>query len=127
MHYKNILLIDDDDDDQEIFQAALGQVSATVFCSTESSACRALQKLQSKELAPDVIFLDLNMPVMNGEQFLVEIKRDDVLRHIPVIIFSTSSYPETIKHTKELGAHTFITKPDRFDDLTAILRSLIAA
>jgi CheY-like chemotaxis protein len=125
MHYKNILLIDDDDDDQEIFLEAAAEVSTTAICTALSDATLALQKLIKQELIPDVIFLDLNMPVMNGQQFLTEIKKIPALKHIPVIIFSTTSHVPTIKITKELGAFDFITKPDKYDTLVSILTKLI--
>jgi len=126
MPYKNILLIDDDEDDQEIFLAALERIPQSVVCQGVTNATMALRKLVDKQIQTDVIFLDLNMPLMNGQQFLKEVKQYEALRDIPVIIFSTSSNTQTIKETKELGAYDFITKPDKFDDLVVILRSLIA-
>jgi CheY-like chemotaxis protein len=125
MGYKKILLIDDDEDDQEIFLTAVEELSATVECIAMSDASQALAQLASKDLEPEVIFIDLNMPVMNGQQFLIEIKKKEELRSIPVIIFSTSSHPATIELTKEFGAHDFITKPDNFDRLVTILKPLI--
>lgn len=125
MSYQHLLLIDDDDDDQEIFITALEKVSQSVNCITFNNAKEALEALIKKEIEPDVIFLDLNMPLMNGQQFLVEIKKIEALKKIPVIIFSTSSHSGTIELTKELGAHDFITKPDKFDDLINLLKPLI--
>ena len=125
MPYQNILLIDDDEDDQEIFLEAVEQVSVRATCMVLSEARVALHKLSAKEIVPDVIFLDLNMPVMNGQQFLHAIKNEVALKNIPVIIFSTSSHPETIQHVKNLGATDFITKPGRYDELIEILTPLI--
>lgn len=100
MSYQNILYIDDEDD-TEIFIAA------------------------AKEISPEVIFLDLNMPIMNGQQFLEEIKKNEELKNIPIIIFSTTANFRAIQLTKELGAHSFITKPGRYDELVKILKPLI--
>jgi CheY-like chemotaxis protein len=119
------MMIDDDDEDQEIFLTALQKVSDSIACITMNNAWEALQKLKTKELQPELIFLDLNMPVMNGQQFLMEIKRDEELNHIPIIISSTSSHGPTIELTKLLGAHDFITKPDKFDDLVHILKTVL--
>ncbi|HET8964293.1 MAG TPA: response regulator [Chitinophagales bacterium] len=126
MAYQNILLIDDDIDDHEIFSAALGQLPGMVTYSAHSNATEALEQLTAELLKPDLIFLDLNMPVMNGQEFLTAVKRNEKLRNIPVIIFSTSSNSDTIRQTKELGAKDFITKPDRFDTLVLLLQSLLS-
>ena len=125
MLYRNILLIDDDEDDQEIFRTALEKVDLGVNCICLNDAREALDKLRSNQLQPDLIFLDLNMPVMNGQQFLMEIKNDDELNYIPVIILSTSSHRTTIELTKELGAMDFYSKPDKFEDLIGILKSVL--
>ena len=121
MHYQHVLLIDDDIDDQEIFLTAIKRVSASVNCIALDDATNALQKLIVKDLSPDVIFLDLNMPVMHGQEFLREIKKNEALKNIPVIIFSTASHSTTIQRTKELGAHDFITKPGKFEELVQVL------
>ncbi len=125
MLYRNLMLIDDDEEDQEIFNAALKQVSAEAKCVNYSDAAKALNALDSSKEHPDVIFLDLNMPIMNGQQFLMEIKKNEALKNIPIIIFSTSSHAATIELTKQMGAHDFITKPDDFDVLKNILKRLV--
>lgn len=124
MAYRTILLIDDDKDDQEIFLSALEQVTASVSVHTISNAHEALDSLLTGQLQPDLIFLDLNMPVMNGLEFLAEIKKG-ILSHIPVAILSTSAHRPTMEAVSRLGAHRFITKPDRFDELISILRSIL--
>ena len=124
MKYKNILLIDDDSDDQDIFISALGEVSDSVKCTVISDAVLALDKLRSEAIIPDVIFLDLNMPLMNGQQFLAEIKKDSVLNKIPVIVLSTTSHSAVIRDCRNLGALDFITKPDDYNTLIQILRRI---
>jgi CheY-like chemotaxis protein len=126
MKYQTILYIDDDEDDQEIFLSALNMVSPGLNLKSSYNAREALQKLQSKEISPEVIFLDLNMPVMSGQQFLAEIKSSKDLMNIPVILLSTSSQTSTIETMKVLGADGFITKPGNFDQLVQILKSLIS-
>ncbi len=126
MNYNSILLIDDDVDDQEIFVAAVKKINAGLKCNVQSKAITALEKLESKEVKPELIFLDLNMPVMNGQQFLLEIKKRNDLKHIPVIIFTTSNHAATIALTKELGAFDFITKPEKFDTLISILTPFLS-
>ena len=126
MKYRNILLIDDDEDDQEIFLTALSEVNSSIKFEGLYDARDALNKLSKKELFPDAIFLDLNMPVMNGFQFLERVKHKDFLKDIPVIIYTTSSQINTIKRAKDLGAHEFITKPSKYKDLVNILRSILS-
>ena len=126
MNYRNVLLIDDDEDDHEIFLSAVKVMERQVNCTLSYDATEALAKLLSKEIVPDVIFLDLNMPVMSGQQFLVEIKKNAALKDIPVIIFSTSSHFNTIQQMKELGAQQFITKPDKYEDLVNILKPILS-
>jgi CheY-like chemotaxis protein len=119
------MLIDDDIEDQEIFLEAIEQAGIAVNCTTLENAKEALHKLLGKDLAVDLIFLDLNMPIMSGSQFLAEIKKLDSLKDIPVIILSTSSDSNTIQQTKQLGATKFITKPETFDELVFVLKAVL--
>ncbi|PSL30355.1 response regulator [Dyadobacter jiangsuensis] len=125
MLYQNILLIDDDEDDQEIFLTALESTRKPVRCTVLDSARKALRQIIQGEIEADLIFLDLNMPLMNGQQFLTEIKKDEQLRKIPIVILSTSSNAATAMQVKQLGACHFFTKPDRFEDLVAILNEVL--
>ena|SRR6476660_4475962 len=125
MAFKNILLIDDDEEDQEIFMMAVDRLACGAVCKPMNNAQYALDKLQEGDIIPEIIFLDLNMPHMNGKQFLDIIKRDKSLANIPVIIFSTSSDPMTIQATKNSGAKDFLTKPGDFNHLVKMLHSYI--
>ena len=125
MLYQNILLIDDDEDDQEIFLTALECTRKPVRCTVLDSARKALSQITNGELEADLIFLDLNMPLMSGQQFLTEIKKDEKLSNIPVVILSTSSNVATVSEVKQLGACHVFTKPGRFEDLVAILDKIL--
>ena len=119
------LLVDDDEDDLEIFEIALNDTGESYQCITAANGVDALQKLEKEEaFTPDFIFLDLNMPVMNGVECLREIKKNVRLRDIPVIIYSTSSYIKDIEEMKRLGAAHFFTKPSSIDALSKILLAL---
>ncbi|HKC67299.1 MAG TPA: response regulator [Bacteroidia bacterium] len=118
-------LIDDDVDDRELFALALQDMDAKPAFYEASMACEALSILKNGEVMPDYIFLDLNMPKMNGRECLKELKNTTMLAHIPVIIFSTSSDPRDIAETKAMGAIEFITKPSKTSELTAILNNLL--
>ena len=105
------LLVDDDEDDKEIFCLALEQANPSIICHTASDGKEALKMLSNKSFLPDYIFLDLNMPKMDGKECLKEIRRQSHLSHVPVIIFTTSGAQKDIEDTKRLGANSFITKP----------------
>jgi len=116
------LLVDDDQDDQEIFNLALVDSGLKMKCVVSSSAVEALAMLKQEQYAlPDYIFLDLNMPRINGMQFLTEVKKNSRLQNIPVVIYSTSSHPKDIDATKKLGAAAFITKPSGIKELSHLL------
>jgi CheY-like chemotaxis protein len=86
------LLIDDDTDDWELFSEALAAVDPIIVCHHATGGADAFNRLRNREFStPDIIFLDINMPVMDGWQFLTQLKSEEALRHIPVIIYSTSS------------------------------------
>lgn len=65
------------------------------------------------EVEPDVIFVDMNMPLMNGKQFQSECTRLDELNNIPVLVLTTSSDQKTVEKSLRLGAWDYVTKPDR--------------
>ncbi len=125
MRYSRVLFIDDDEDDLELFLMAMKEIAASVQCLPFTSARSALTQLETHVLTADIIFLDLNMPIMTGQQFLSELKKREALSRIPVIILSTSSNLETINQTKALGAKHFITKPSNFKELKNILNRIL--
>jgi CheY-like chemotaxis protein len=120
-----VLLIDDDEDDQEIFTLALRDVASTIRFTALNSARTALDLLDAREITADLIFLDLNMPVMTGQQFLQELQKRPEPNPIPIFILSTSSDSATITLVRELGAKKFITKPDNFAALKKILHDIL--
>ncbi|HXR45453.1 MAG TPA: response regulator, partial [Pseudolysinimonas sp.] len=73
---------------------------------------------------PDLILLDLNLPRKDGREVLQEIKQDDALRHIPVVILTTSQAEQDVLQSYRLGASAFITKPVEIDRFFQVVRSL---
>lgn len=123
---KKFLLVDDDTDDSFLFGEVLAEVDPTIQFETASNGQEALEHLvtEGKPL-PDVIFMDLNMPRMDGKQCLFEIKQNERLQHIPVMMYTTSSHSTDIEQSMQLGAICFITKPSDSKELKNIL-SIIA-
>jgi CheY-like chemotaxis protein len=119
-------LVDDDVDDLEIFALAVEDLRVGVHCVTAADGIDALEKLRNDDgFTPDFIFLDLNMPRMNGKQCLLEIKKIQRLSSTPVIIYSTSSNRKDIDDTLKLGASHFLTKPSSISSLTQELSVLL--
>ena len=119
---KTILLVDDDADDRKDFQEALNEIDDTIHCVSAKDGQQALQLLKSGNGAlPDVIFLDLRLPRINGKQCLMQIKADDRLKHIPVIIYTTTKDEEVAEELQQLGAVHFISKPEDPEEIFYIL------
>jgi CheY-like chemotaxis protein len=124
---KTFFLIDDDADDTELFQEAIGEVDDSVACHSASDGRQALHKLHSKDgVVPDIIFLDINMPDMSGWQLLLQLKEDENFRHIPVIMYSTSSQKSDLEKAKDSGALCFVVKPDTFSRLKKIVEVVLS-
>lgn len=124
---KRFFIVDDDSDDQDLFIEAVNEVDNSIECVSASNCEEALDLLKNKRITlPDMIFLDLNMPRLNGKQCLAELKRESHLRHIPVIIYSTSSEKRDIDETTKLGAAHFLTKPNKFEELCKALSFVLS-
>lgn len=121
---RTIFLIDDDEDDRWLFTEALTRTVPFVKCSTASDGREAIEKLHKFLKPPDLIFLDLNMPGMDGKKILTELKHDIKLSSIPVIVYSTSNYHKDIEEAKRLGASDFIIKPSDYTELCNMFRKL---
>ena len=120
-------IVDDDIDDQDLFIEAVSEVDKTIKCMSVSNCEEALDLLRNKKInLPDMIFLDLNMPRLNGKQCLAELKKEAHLAHIPVIIYSTSSEKRDIEETSRLGAAHFLTKPNKFEDLCKAISFVVS-
>jgi CheY-like chemotaxis protein len=120
-------MIDDDQEDQELFSDTLFSIDPSIVCIKPYDGEQALQMLtQASAALPDYIFVDLNMPVMNGFEFLEAIKKSPSLQHIPVIIYTTSANPKHKEQAMKLGASHFITKPSSLNELKNELKKLIS-
>lgn len=119
-----IFLVDDDADDREIFALAMAEVNPSYQCITAKNGIEALHKLKDGDVKPDYIFLDLNMPLMNGKQCLTEIKNRPECRDIPVVIYTTSSERRDKDQVLAMGASAFITKAAEIEDVISSLRDL---
>lgn len=122
---KFFLLADDDQDDAELFNEALTIANPAIKLHhvEDGQAVFSFLSNPNKE-KPNLIFLDLNMPAMNGWQCLSKLKNDVSLKEIPVIMYSTSSNPREKAIAIDLGAVGFVTKPTDFNVLTKVLQTI---
>ena len=106
-----ILIIDDSAFDRIFFKDAIHEIDPTCECREAINGVEGLKQLRQKRPLPDYIFLDLNMPLINGKECLAEIVKDDELKSIPVIIYSTGDYVDNKDLTSKYGAAYFLSKP----------------
>ena len=122
---RSIVLVDDDRDDQEIFRSACAKVDTSVHVVGFENGMLALEGLSSLPSQPDVIFLDLNMPRLNGVEVLEELKHSSELKDISVIIYSTSFDMRVKEKCSRLGAVAIMEKPNCFETLCTNLETVL--
>lgn len=118
------LLADDDLDDASLFCEALSEIDPALKCYTVENGRQVFEFLSHQTDKPDIIFLDINMPIMNGWDCLRKLKADSDLKSIPAIMYSTSSSKKDIDMAYNLGALAFLSKPEEFDELSSILKTV---
>jgi CheY-like chemotaxis protein len=124
---KKFLLADDDQDDTDLFLEALKNIDDSIELSAARNGAEALKKLNKHLPVPEIIFLDINMPEMNGWDCLMNIKQSDRFKDIPVVMFSTSSTSINGKKAIQSGAVGYLEKPTSFLKLKDFLEQLTQA
>lgn len=119
------LLVDDDQDDQEFFQLAINEIARDLECDFYSNPVDAISALSKGITKPDIIFLDLNMPLMTGIQCMIELKKIDLVTRTPIIIYSTSSDPRFYSEALMNGAKDYVIKPNKISDLIKLLKTVL--
>ncbi len=119
-----ILIVDDDAEDIELFTEAVLEIDESINCVEAYNGLEALKVLKRNAFLPNIIFLDINMPLMNGRKCLEEIKKSPSYSHIPVIIYSTTTDAKQIEECRNLGAD-FLTKPSSFEELIQSLKKIL--
>ena len=121
-----VLNVDDDQEDREFFCDALREIDPSITCIVASGGMAALSMLQRQSPLPDYIFLDINMPMMDGKQCLKALKNIPAFESIPVIMYSTSTDTREIQECYKLGAVDFLIKPHSYEKLVNDLSSIFA-
>lgn len=120
-----IILAEDDKDDQELFMEALDATNVPCEVTTVGNGQQLVDALKDPDEAkPDIVFIDINMPIKGGKQALAEIKSDAELKDIPAVMLSTSNHPADIEETFNEGANLYIQKPSSFEGFILVLKKV---
>jgi CheY-like chemotaxis protein len=119
-----VMNIDDDQDDRVLFCDAILEIDPRIQCITKSNAEEALMYLREASKLPSLIFLDVNMPSMDGKECLHELKKNEKLASIPVVVLSTTRNPKEIREFKKLGAD-FLHKESNYQRYVESIRSKV--
>jgi CheY-like chemotaxis protein len=124
-----ILLVDDDPADADLVQEALRESAVPSQVNVVPDGTEALAYLRGQgpyaaAILPDLILLDLKMPRKSGLDVLAEIKADEALRRIPVILLTRSDAPEDILKAYDLQASCYITKPQDLEEFQRVMNTL---
>ena len=124
---KHILLIDDDQDDAELFSDAVEELGMDVVIDHFVDGNEGIAKLRRDAIRrPDIVFLDINMPHINGWDCLRELKTIAQLNKIPIVMYSTSNFDNQGVKPEDVGATAFLTKPSNFEELKQRISSLFS-
>jgi len=122
----NVFLADDDSDDRTFFSDALREIPIQTKISEFNNGVDLMASLLANDTQkPDVIFLDLKMPMMDGFECLADIR--DLVKYAdtPVIIYSTSYHPKEITRLNEMGASLYLQKPSSYNQLKTLLHKCL--
>lgn len=125
----NILLVEDDPSDVLLTKKALAQAGIAESLNVARDGVEALEFLRregqdSAAKRPDLILLDLNMPRMDGREFLQVVKADKNTKRIPVVVLTTSDSQVDVEQSYDLHANCFITKPVNYDQFNSMMQKL---
>jgi CheY-like chemotaxis protein len=123
------LLVEDNPGDVRLTREALREGDQQIRLSVVNDGLEAMQYLRregtySEAERPNLILLDLNLPRKSGREVLSEIKSDDNLRAIPVVVMTSSDAPPDIRRAYDLQANCYVTKPADFDAFVTVVRSI---
>lgn len=120
-----ILMAEDDEDDQDFFKLALAEVNSAAELKIMTDGQALMKHLDSiGDVHPDILFLDINMPIKSGDICLKEIRSNATFDKLPVVVFTTSQSPNDIRMLYDYGANLFVTKPTKIESLKIMLEKI---
>lgn len=126
MNTLNILLIEDDKIEIMKLNRTIDKLNLNHNIIEANNGEDALNYLSKKENLPDIILLDLNMPKINGIEFLSILKKDEVLKHIPTIVLTTSNNNHDLMECYKIGIAGYILKPLKYEDYVSKIEKLLS-
>jgi CheY-like chemotaxis protein len=130
----SVIITDDDLDDQEFLMTAIKQLDPNATIRTANDGLQLLDMLLKRnefqhtdQPLPDLIILDLNMPIIDGYDVLKQIKANDELKHIPIFILTTSTTEYDCTKSIAYGAKAFYSKPMVSSDLLTIVKTILSS
>jgi len=121
-----IILADDDEDDRSFFKEAFHELNVPYELRIAEDGFELMNFLEKPAVnLPQLILLDLNMPLINGFECLDMMKKNDRLKNIPVIIYSTSANPDDVKKSYDLGARFYVHKPNNHNQIKEEIKKVL--
>ncbi|MGV3546706.1 MAG: response regulator [Pedobacter sp.] len=126
MYHPLILIAEDDPEDPLMLKDAFSEINqnAVTFLNNGKLLIEHIQKLLLHNEMPNLVVIDLNMPVLDGRDVIKELRKSDQTKNIPLVVLSTTKNKEDIDLVLELGANQFFTKPASFEDLVNITTNM---
>lgn len=124
--YMYVFLVDDDQDDRELFAEVIKGIDDSINLLLFKDALELMEYLDKEDIVlPQIIFLDLNMPLISGTESLKQIRSNPRFMDISIAIYSTSSLEKDIEETFVNGANIYITKPNDFSILKKTIKNVL--
>jgi CheY-like chemotaxis protein len=120
-----IIVADDDEDDFFFFDKALKETGIPARLTKVTNGLEVLALLAQHAQLPQMIFLDINMPLMDGLTTLKRIRANEAYQEVRIVIFSTTDDPATVQEAYRSGATVFLCKPDEYRDYMNIFKALL--
>lgn len=120
----NIFIADDDEDDIMLFKDAIKKANVDSIITTFKNGKELYNHVRNNTLMPDIIFLDINMPIMNGIECLKAIRETQYFHNVPVIMYSTSYHPDHINEAFNCFANLYVAKPNTLPEQVSMLKTI---
>ena len=119
-----VFIADDDDDDIMLFKEAIEIAGINASLTSFKHGKALSDHIHQNENLPDLVFLDINMPLMNGIECLKDIRQTQYFHNVPVVMYSTSYHPDHIKESFNCFANLYITKPSSLNELVSTIKTV---